>query len=290
MNTKRVSVSIVIPNYNTWDLVKRNIDACLKHDSDWIHEIIVVDDFSPTENYIEFDSRVRIIRNPSNYRYTKTVNIGLAASKGDIIILLDSDAYPTHPFIEKVVSIYSSEPKLGCIGFKTINDRGEDTGNFMTEPSILSLISGQKLHGLLRKFNPFASKNILPFSCAVCFRKLCLSEVGLLDETFTVLDADHDLSMRIHRSNWKLCYESTIAIFHVGGGSIPKDGKRVMMFYQSRMHLLKKYNKLVLAPLSLRIVIARLVLEKFIMNTFNSKQPHKAEARQNLINLIRNEL
>lgn len=275
-----VKVTVVIPNYNTWDLVKRNIDACLSLDGDNIDEIIVVDDFSPTENYIQFDARVKIIRNPSNFQYTKAVNQGLKAASGDIIILLDSDAYPTHSFVLDLVSMYEKEPKLGSVGFKTVDDQGRDTGNFMTEPSILSLISGQKIHGLLRKYNPIASSNVLPFSCAVSFTRKCLEEVGYLDEQFVVLDADHDLSMRIHRSAWKLVYTENIVIYHVGGGSIPKDHRRVLRFYQARWLLLKKYNKIKMQSLMAFLILSRLKVEYLI---FKAKSPNKAEDRKKII-------
>ncbi len=278
-----MKVSIVIPNYNTWDLVKRNIDACMKFDAALIDEIIVVDDFSPTENYIDFDPRVKIIRNPSNYRYTKAVNQGLKAAGGDIIVLLDSDAYPTHPFVARLINLYTTGQNLGSVGFKTLNDAGEDSGNVMTEPSVLSLISGQKIHGLLRKWNIFASKNILPFSCAVSFRKQCLEEVGYLDENFEVLDADHDLSMRIYRSKWKLIYDPEIAVYHVGGGSIPKDHRRVLMFYQSRWKLLTKYNKIPLRPLVAFLILTRLKLESLVFKL-------KGSARGNDRDLIIKEL
>lgn len=285
-----MTVSIVIPNYNTWDLVKRNIDACLFFDKDQILEIIVVDDHSPIENYYEFESRVRIIRNPENYRYTKAVNQGLKAAVGDIVILLDSDAYPTHSFINELKYSYGKDKHLGSVGFKTINEEGKDSGNTMAEPSILSLISGQKLHGLLRRYNFLESKHILPFSCAVSYRKDCLDDIGYLDETFQVLDADHDLSMRIHRSSWKLIYNDKIEIYHVGGGSIPKDGKRVMMFYQSRLLLLKKFNKLSFPLVSLSLIILRLQLEKLVIQIREGQNSAKAQSRVNLIKLVRNEL
>ncbi len=272
----RLKVSVVIPNYNTWDLVKRNVDACLKHDEALIDEIIVVDDYSPTINYIDFDPRVKVIRNPENYRYTKAVNQGLLAATGDIIVLLDSDAYPTHPFVARLCQLYTDDPKLGSVGFKTVNEKGEDTGNVMTEPSILSLISGQKIHGLLRNYNIFASKNILPFSCAVSFRAACLKDVGYLDENFQVLDADHDLSMRIYRSDWKLVYDNTIEIYHIGGGSIPKDHRRVLMFYQARWKLLAKYGKLKLKGISARLILFRFRLEELLLKF---KNPAKAKDR-----------
>ena len=280
-----MTVSVVIPNYNTWDLVERNVNALLRFDDALITEIIVVDDCSPIKNYIPFPKKVIIIRNEQNLHYTATVNTGLKACKNDIIILLDSDAYPTHPFIQSTINLYKSNSKLGCVGFETVDENDNITGNSMPEPSVLSLISGQQIHAKLRKYNVFASKNIMPFSCAVSFRKACLDDIGFLDEAFPVLDADQDISMRIHRSKWQLLYEPTIKIFHKGGGSISKDGTRVIKFYESRWQLLTKYNKIGFKWLVKLLIKFRLRSEIFILRIKKSENI-KLDTRKELVTSV----
>jgi GT2 family glycosyltransferase len=266
--------------------VERNVKALLAFDEAYITEVIVVDDCSPINNYIFFPSKVKIIRNSQNLHYTGTVNNGLLAAKGDIILLLDSDAYPTHSFLPQLIDLYTRKPDLGCVGFKTVDEQGNDTGNTMPEPSVLSLISGQYLHGKLRKYNPFASKNIMPFSCAVSFRKACLDDIGILDVTnFPVLDADQDMSMRIHRSRWQLAYEPSIEIFHKGGGSISKDGKRVLLFYDSRWKLLNKYHKTGPEFLVKNLVLLRLQFELWAFQI--KKSTTQVATRRKLIQLVK---
>jgi GT2 family glycosyltransferase len=65
MNTT-LTVSVVIPNYNTWELVQRNIEALLRYDEQRIAEIIVVDDASPLTNPYDFPEKVMVLRNPTN--------------------------------------------------------------------------------------------------------------------------------------------------------------------------------------------------------------------------------
>lgn len=262
---KAFTVSVVIPNYNTWELVQRNIQALLLYDEAWITEIIVVDDASPIHNPYDFPEKVRILRNVENQHYTKTVNRGLRAAKGDIVVLLDSDAYPVHAFVKRLIEEYQAQPWLGCVGFKTVDEMGRDSGNFMTEPSIWSLVAGQQLHKYLAPYNIFRSKRLLPFSCAVSFRKACLEAMDYLDEDFRVLDADNDISMRIHRSNWKLQYNPVYVICHTGGNSIPRDGKRVKLFYESRWKLLEKHGKIKARRIVAFLIMVRLWLEAQIL-------------------------
>lgn len=279
-------VSVVIPNYNTWDLVERNVSALLQYDGERIAEIIVVDDCSPTPNPVVFPEKVQVLRNAENLHYTRTVNRGLRAAKGDIVVLLDSDAYPLEPFIQPLVEAYIQQPQLGCVGFKTVDERGRDSGNYMTEPSVWSLVAGQQLHQYLAPYNIFRSKRLLPFSCAVSFRKTCLEAMGYLDESFRVLDADNDLSMRIHRSNWLLQYNPAYVICHTGGNSIPRDGKRVQWFYESRWHLMEKHGKIHFPHLAAACIMLRLWVETLLLALKKSEgtiQENKCKTRKYLV-------
>jgi len=260
-----ITVSVVIPNYNTWELVQRNIQALLRYDEPWIAEIIVVDDASPTPNPYDFPEKIRVLRNADNQHYTQTVNRGLRAAKGEIVVLLDSDAYPVQSFVQALVKEYQQQPELGCVGFKTVDEMGRDSGNFMTEPSIWSLVAGQQLHKYLAPYDIFRSKRLLPFSCAVSFRKACLEAMNYLDEAFRVLDADNDISMRIHRSVWKLNYNPAYVICHTGGNSIPRDGKRVQLFYESRWKLLEKHGKIKARRIVAFLIMVRLWVEAKIL-------------------------
>lgn len=255
-------VSIVIPVYSQWHLVKRNVDACLNFDNDFIEEILIIDDCSPTGNPYIFPEKISLIKNRKNKGYTGTVNEGLKRAKSEIIILLDSDAYPVRPFIEKLINIYSSNNKVGCVGFSTVDENGKSTGNFQYPPTVAGWIIGQKMEEKLVRLLSLFNKRILPYSCAVSFRKTCLENMSYFDETnFPVLDADNDLSLRIHQSSWVLVFSDKIIICHKGGNSILRDYKRVLLFYESRWRLLKKHNMLVLPGLIKFLFRVRILLE-----------------------------
>jgi len=259
-------VSIVIPVYGQWPLVKLNIEKNMQYDGEQIHEVIIVDDCSPEINPYLFNDKVRIIRNEKNRRYTSSVNVGLRAATADIVILLDSDAYPTNSYVPRLVSIYENS-SVGCVGFKTVDDKGNDTGNFDFEPSLIGFIAGQQLHAKFKHLDFFSEKRILPFSCAVSFRKECLEEMNYFDEEkFPVLDADNDLSMRIHRSNWKLIFDTEIKIFHEGGNSIPRNHKRVLTYHQSRWRLLEKHGHIKWAWITKQLLSSRVRAEILMLS------------------------
>jgi len=288
------SVSVVIPVYGQWHLLKRNIDALLRYDRDRITEIIVVDDCSPEMNPYPFNHEaVRIIRNTNNLGYTGTVNKGLQAATSGIIVLLDSDAWPLEPFIEKLLNLYGADNTIGCIGFGTLDDNGRDTGNYQYEPSAGELIVGQQVAARLGFLRFWRNKNKLPYSCAVSFTRACLGELNYLDSNFPVLDADNDISMRIHRSKWKLVFTKAIMIGHSGGNSYKINYKRVLLFHESRWKLLKKHHLLLFPRLTKFLLTTRIIIECVVFKILllwepgNGRHIEKMHGRKLLMNAIK---
>jgi glycosyltransferase involved in cell wall biosynthesis len=288
-------VSVVIPVYGQWHLLKRNIDGLLKYDGDRISEIIVVDDCSVDPNPYRFDDAiVRITRNEKNLGYTGTVNNGLRRASARIIVLLDSDAYPLGPFVEKLVGMYDADTSIGCIGFGTVDDTGRDTGNYQYEPSAGELIVGQQLAAKLGFLRFWRNKNKLPYSCAVSFTQECIAGLDYLDgNVFPVLDADNDISMRIHRSKWKLVFTKEIMICHSGGNSYKINYKRVLLFHESRWKLLKKYRLIMFPGLTKLLIKTRISMECLVFKILlfvepgNGRHEEKMRGRQMLMNAVK---
>ena len=278
-------VSVVIPVYGQWNLAKRNIDALLKYDVDYISEILIVNDCSPESNPYTFAKIVKVIDNEKNLGYAGTVNNGLRQAQSKLIVLLDSDAFPISAFIDKLIKMYHADPTIGCIGFGTVDEEGNDTGNYQLEPSILGLIAGQLLESKLDFLRFWRSKNKLPYSCAVSFTKKCLEDLSYFDaETFPVLEADNDISMRVHRSKWKLIFTKEILICHKGGNSYKVDHKRVVLFHESRWRLLKKHGMIPSLFFSKNVLLARLNIELLIFKLLsNKKYADKITGREILI-------
>lgn len=88
------SVSVVIPAYNRANLLPRAIDSVLAQTRQNF-ELIIVDDGSMdnTKEIVQNYSypKIRYIRNESNLGATRSRNIGIQNSMGDVIAFLDSD-------------------------------------------------------------------------------------------------------------------------------------------------------------------------------------------------------
>lgn len=260
-------VSVVIPVYNGWDLLKRNIDSLLQFEGENILEIIVVDDCSPKSNPYHFnESMVSIIKNNRNLGYTGTVNNGLKKAKGEVILLLDSDACLCSPIIRHLNRLYHTDETIGCIGFAARGENGNATGSYHYLSTVFGYIIGQVLDFKLNKLVSNKSDYLLPLSCCVSFRKKCLEELNYFDEeTFPVLEADTDLGIRIHQSSWKLLYEKEVVVIHEGGNSYKVDSKRVRMFHQAKWKLFRKHKMIKNASLVRLLLSNRIKMEIVVL-------------------------
>lgn len=92
--TTQKNISVVIPVYNRADTIIRAVNSALMQTYP-VYEVIVVDDCSTDDTAVLVeavnDCRVRVIRNSINSGACKSRNIGIEASSGNFIALLDSD-------------------------------------------------------------------------------------------------------------------------------------------------------------------------------------------------------
>ena len=113
-----MSISVVIPNYNGKELLRKNIpkvfDSIASYEGK--KEVIVADDAS-LDNSISIlqvlktqiestypDIKFEIIKNEKNLGFSSNVNLGVKNASGDILILLNTDVVPHKDFLRPLLS------------------------------------------------------------------------------------------------------------------------------------------------------------------------------------------
>jgi GT2 family glycosyltransferase len=99
-------------------------------------------------------------------------------------------------------------------------------------------------------------------------RAKAYEQVGGFDAEFDFLDVDVDYSMKLRRCGWKVETDSSIRVFHVGGGTAQLQRHRVLHFYKSRWRLLRKHGLVPSPRLARAVILARLTCEKAVLQTF----------------------
>src|SRR3989344_7848699 len=92
-----MDVSFIVPNYNGMRTLKKCLDSLLNQNYPKNKfEIIVIDDCSKN-NDLEFLKtysklgKIRLIENERNLKFVKTTNMGIKASKGKFVALINND-------------------------------------------------------------------------------------------------------------------------------------------------------------------------------------------------------
>ncbi|WP_438969482.1 glycosyltransferase family 2 protein [Nonlabens sp.] len=125
-------VSIVLPTYNGNDFLKKSIDSCLTQTYQNI-ELIIVNDCS-TDNTEEIilsykDHRIKYIKNETNQRLPRSLNIGFNIAYGDYLTWTSDDNFYKSDAIEKMVfNLENENADLVFAPYFTINNDDKITG------------------------------------------------------------------------------------------------------------------------------------------------------------------
>ncbi|MCP9199575.1 glycosyltransferase [Gramella sp. GC03-9] len=263
-----MKIGVLVTNYNTWALTSQCIENTLKFADEAIDQVLIIDDCSTEKFENKFD-QVELIRNSENIGLIKSLNKGLKEIKTDLILILDSDAWPLENYVKKIKEYFSNNPEIGIATFETLNAKGKPSPSYVAEPSVLSLLLGQQLYSLYLKKILKNPREINVFTCAMVIRREVLNEIGVFDEKYDWLELDHDICMRASRKGWKIGV-MPIRAFHQGSGTPQRIGQRVVRFYKNRWYLLRKFRKVKQEHLTIFFICLRLGLEYIIVWTIGS--------------------
>lgn len=205
-----MNLSVVIPNYNGQDLLKKNLPKVIESVGD--AEIIIVDDCS-SDNSLNilrnFESKLKVIVNEKNLGFSSTVNRGVKAVKGEIVILLNTDVVPEKGFLDSLLYHFKDERlfAVGCMDKSIENNkvilRGRGVGSW--EKGFLIHSRGE-----INKTN-----TLWVSGGSGAFRKSIWSQLGGFDELYNPFYwEDIDLSYRAVKSGYKIVFEPKSIVLH----------------------------------------------------------------------------
>ncbi len=205
-----MKLSIIIPNFNGADLLEKNLPAVLQTKAD---EIIVVDDASQDQSIsiLEKFSNIKLIKHEKNKGYGQSINDGVEASNGDIVVFLNTDVCPHTDFLEpllpyfdrkEVFAVNCHEPGRSWARGAFINGYFHHEPGSQTENSHISL---------------YASGGSAAFS------KEKFIQLGLYDPLYHPFYwEDTDISYRAWKRGWEVWWEPQAVVEHQTSSTINK--------------------------------------------------------------------
>lgn len=232
-----MKTSIVIPNYNGFQLLQKNLPKVISAVGNQKDvSIVLVDDFSSKEEQekldgfvLKLDSKipVTLLKHKKNKGFSSTVNTGAFHQPADLYILLNTDVVPQNGFIEKAVKHFEEDENLFGVGFM---DRSRDSrGEVFRGRGIGKWQKGFLTHskGDIEKTNTLWVSGGSSAIKGSIFRNLKGFDISM-DPFYW---EDIDLSFRAQKRGYKLVFDKNIVVDHFHDeGSIKKhyNKKKIM--------------------------------------------------------------
>ncbi len=227
-----MKISVIVTNWNGKEILKASLPEIIKY-SQIASEIIIVDDHS-TDDSLTFlksiaknNKKIKIISQSENRGFANSSNLGVKTAKGDLVVLLNSDIYPTKNYIKNTLHLFKNKNLFG-VGFSEIGNENYprifwSEGYLQYEPAF-----SDKTH---------ISAWISGGGCIV--NKKIFTKLGGFDEVYKPFySEDLDLGYRAWKSGYILLWEPTAKIYHRHGSTTSKFSKHFTDYVKERNRLL----------------------------------------------------
>jgi GT2 family glycosyltransferase len=224
-------LSIVVPTHDTRELTLR----CLRSVAFLAQEgaqVVLVDDGS--RDGTEAAARaacewVEVLRNEEAQGFSRAANRGLAAARGRLLLLLNSDT-ELDPSVTHALDAFEADERLGAAGAALVGPDGAPQwsgGRLPTRAWLVAMASGLPallgaLPGYRRLRPPGAAGADAEWvtGAALVVRRDAWDEVGPLSEAFAFYGQDLDFCQRLRDRGWRVRLLADWRVLHVGGATI----------------------------------------------------------------------
>jgi hypothetical protein len=284
-----MDLSVVIVNYQTFELTKNTINSIFEYDYPFSVEVIVVDNASSDDSLSKlqdyFKDKVKFIASAENNGFAAGNNQALRVAKGRYVLLLNSDTIVWENTLENIYDYMENHPDVGASGCRVLLENGElDKACKRSFPNVKNSFF-RLFHIPTNSDNDDYNLDNLPddeiyeIDCLtgafMFIRKEALDEAGFLDETFFMYGEDIDLCYRIKNSGWKIIYYGESKITHLKGASSKKQkSKLIYEFYRAMYIYYKKHHaseSSFIVNIVVYIGIFVLLILKLFLNLFKKK-------------------
>ncbi|MCQ2197708.1 MAG: glycosyltransferase family 2 protein [Bacteroidaceae bacterium] len=252
MTDQKPRISVVILNWNGVDMLKRFLPGVVKCSPE--AEVVVADNAS-TDGSLGWLSKempeVRQVVLDRNHGFADGYNHGLKPVEAEYYVLLNSDVEVTEGWLSPMLSymdehpeVAACQPKLRCQWDKQMLEYAGACGGYIDwlgYPFCRGRVQGkvEKDEGQYDTIAPV----LWASGAALMIRSNDYWQAGGLDGRFFAHQEEIDLCWRLRsRGRGIVCIPQSV-VFHVGGGTLPKENPR-KTYLNFRNNLLLLYKNL----------------------------------------------
>lgn len=230
------NVSIVIPNWNGANKLRRHLPNVLEAAKFCGADEVIVSDDASTDQSVEILKNefpeVRLVVREENGGFSSNVNFGVSFTDTDFIVLLNNDASPEKDFLIPIMPHFEDKKvfSVGCNTGGVWNKARFENGFFWHNQADIDSIKTKETHETL-----WASGG------SAVFRRSIWDELGGLDTLFDPFyEEDLDLGYRARKRGYINLWEPRSEVEHY-----KEKGVIVSNFSQNQISRIAQRNQLI---------------------------------------------
>lgn len=217
-------VSIIIPNKDNRDILKKCIDSVLQKSTYDNYEIIVVENNSTEKETFEYykeiekDDRIRVIKWEQGFNFSAINNFAVKHANGEYIIFLNNDIEVKTPsWIEGMLG-NAQRSDVGIVGCRliypdnTIQHAGVVIGIGGIAANIFTNLPAAR-SGYMHRASTQVDYSAVTAACMMISKSL-FERIGGFEEKLTVAFNDIDLCLRVREENYLVVYDAYVEMIH----------------------------------------------------------------------------
>ena len=215
-----VDVSIVIVSFNARADLERCLQALRDAPPARSHELIVVDNAS-SDGSADAARRqgVRVIDTGANLGFARGTNIGIRASSGANLLLLNSDTIVPASAIDRLLDVFDLHPDVAVAGPRLVDAGGRAELSFGRMVGPLNELRQKHATGVDSATRQEQFPDWVSGACLLV-RRSDAEAAGLLDERYFMYLEDVDFCAAIRARGRRVMFVPGVEVVHLRGQSV----------------------------------------------------------------------
>jgi N-acetylglucosaminyl-diphospho-decaprenol L-rhamnosyltransferase len=251
-----VSLAVIIVSYN----VRDELDACLRsivgHTDPFEITVTVVDNGSSDGTPGMLTQRwpaVRVLAAGTNLGFARANNIGIRATRSDLVLLLNPDTVAGPQAIPLLVRALLAERGAAAAGPRLVDEHGLPELSFgwslgpfgELRQKLVGSLYDRRVTAMVRQVERWTreggAREWVSGACLLVCRE-DLEAVGLLDERYFMYTEDVDLCVALRKRGRRIMFVPEAEVVHLRGRSASRNPQTERLRRQSQLAYYAKHH------------------------------------------------